>query len=187
MPQIKLREKAQIMTEEDLGRCIARIAHEIIEKNKGVDNLVIVGMRTRGFHIAKRIAQKILEIEKRTIPVGALDVTFYRDDYRTGLKQPGIRATEIHFPIEEQHVILVDDVLYTGRTVRAALDELVDLGRARSIQFAVLVDRGHREMPIRADYVGKNVPTAQDEEVAVRMKEEDQADGVWLMEVEACR
>ncbi len=187
MPKVKLKEKALIMTEEDLGRCIARMAHEIVEKNKGVDNLVIVGMRTRGYHIAGRIAKKIEEIENRSISVGALDVTFYRDDYRTGLKQPGVKATEILFPIEDQHVILVDDVLYTGRTVRAALDELVDLGRARSIQFAVLVDRGHREMPIRADYVGKNVPTAQNEEVAVKVKEEDQVDGVWLMEVEPCR
>ena len=180
---VKLKEKSQVLTDLDLDRCITRMAHEIIEHNKGVENLVVVGMRTRGYHIAKRLAAKIEEIENRKIPVGALDVTFYRDDYRTKLKQPGVRATEILFPIEGQRVILVDDVLYTGRTVRAALDELVDLGRAQNIQFAVLVDRGHREMPIRADYVGKNIPTSQDEEISVRVKEEDNADGVWLMEV----
>lgn len=186
MPEIELREKSQVMTDKDIQRCIVRIAHEIIERNKGVDDLVVVGMRTRGYHIAKRIAEKILEIEKRGVSVGALDVTFYRDDFRTNLKQPGVKATEILFPIEKRNVILVDDVLYTGRTVRAALDELTDLGRSKSIQLAVLVDRGHREMPIRADYVGKNIPTAQDEEVAVRMKEEDNVDGVWLMEVKSC-
>lgn len=184
MANVNLKEKSQIMTGDDLQRCIARIAHEIVERNKGVENLVIVGMRTRGYHLANRIAQKISEMEKKKIPVGALDVTFYRDDFRTKLKDPGIKATEIHFPIEGQHVILVDDVLYTGRTVRAALDELIDLGRAKSIQFAVLVDRGHREMPIRADYVGKNIPTALNEEITVRVNEEDGTDGVWLMEVE---
>jgi pyrimidine operon attenuation protein/uracil phosphoribosyltransferase len=185
MSEIKLREKSLIMSEHDLERCITRMSHEIIEHNKGVENLVIVGMRTRGYHVAGRIAKRIAEIEGRAIPVGALDVTFYRDDFRTILKQPGVKATEIHFEIEDQHVILVDDVLYTGRTVRAALDELVDLGRPRTIQFAALIDRGHREMPIRADYVGKNIPTSLNEEVAVKVKEEDGIDGIWLMEVEA--
>jgi pyrimidine operon attenuation protein/uracil phosphoribosyltransferase len=183
MPELHLTEKSQVMNEEDVARCIARMAHEIIEHNKGVKNIVMAGMRTRGYHIAHRLAEKIKEIEKQPIPVGAIDVTFYRDDYRTKLKQPGVQATEIHFPIEEQHVILVDDVLYTGRTTRAALDELMDLGRPQTIQLAVLVDRGHREIPIRADYVGKNIPTAQNEEVAVRVKEIDGVDGVWLMEV----
>ncbi len=184
--EIKLKEKNQIMTKEDMQRCISRISHEIIEHNGETKDVIIVGMRTRGYHIAKRIAEEIFKIRQEKILVGALDVTFYRDDFRTKLKQPGVKATEILFEVENKHVILVDDVLYTGRTVRAALDELNDLGRPKSVQLAVLIDRGHREMPIRADYVGKNIPTAQNEEIAVRVQEEDNIDNVWLMEVKSC-
>lgn len=185
MSEIKLKEKIQIMSPEDIERCLTRISHEIVEHNKGVENCVVVGMRTRGYHLACRIGRKISEIENKKVPVGALDVSFYRDDFRSKVKQPGVKATDILFSIDEQNVILVDDVFYTGRTVRAALDELVDLGRPKTIQFAVLVDRGHREMPIKADYIGKNIPTSQYQEVAVRVTEEDKVDGVWMMEVEA--
>ena len=186
MNEIELKEKKQIMSDEAMQRCIARIAHEIIEHNGGVEDIIIVGMRTRGYHIAERIAKEIFKIKEKNILVGALDVTFYRDDFRTKFKQPGVKATDILFEVENKHVILVDDVLYTGRTVRAALDELNDLGRPKSVQLAVLVDRGHREMPIRADYIGKNIPTAQNEEIAVRVQEEDGTDNVLLMEVESC-
>ncbi|RMI04820.1 MAG: bifunctional pyr operon transcriptional regulator/uracil phosphoribosyltransferase PyrR [Calditrichaeota bacterium] len=176
------RIKAQVLTADDLQRIITRLAHEILEKNRGTENLVLVGLRTRGAYLAERISQKIQEIEGVSVPTGFLDVTLYRDDFRTRLKQPSVEVTNIPFAIDEQNVVLIDDVLYTGRTVRAALDALMDFGRPRRIYLAVLVDRGHRELPIKADFVGKNIPTSIGEEVRVKMKEVDEEDGVYLVE-----
>ena len=175
--------KAKIIDEEGLNRTLTRLAHEILEKNKGSKNLVLIGMRTRGEFIAERIKQKIKEIDKSDPSYGVLDVTLYRDDFRTRLKQPEISVTNITFDVNDRDVILIDDVLYTGRTVRAALDALMDLGRPNTIQLCVLVDRGHRELPIRADFVGKNIPTSINEEVRVRIKETDGEDGVFLVNV----
>jgi len=175
-------EKAQILDEAGIQRVITRIAHEIVERNKGTESLVLVGLRSRGVDLARRIARKLQEIEGREVPVGALDVTLYRDDLGRSVSQPLVRKTEIPFPIDNKKVILVDDVLYTGRTIRAAMDSLMDLGRPRLIQLAVLVDRGHRELPIRADYVGKNVPTAKTERVQVMLQEEDGVDRVVILE-----
>ncbi len=173
--------KAKIIDEEGLNRTLTRLAHEILEKNKGSKNLVLIGMRTRGEFIAERIKQKIKEIDKSDPSYGVLDVTLYRDDFRKRLKQPEISVTNITFDVNDRDVILIDDVLYTGRTVRAALDALMDLGRPNTIQLCVLVDRGHRELPIRADFVGKNIPTSINEEVRVRIKETDGEDGVFLV------
>lgn len=173
--------KAKIIDEEGLNRTLTRLAHEILEKNKGSKNLVLIGMRTRGEFIAERIMQKIKEIDKSVPSYGVLDVTLYRDDFRTRLKQPEISVTNFTFNVNDRDVILIDDVLYTGRTVRAALDALMDLGRPNTIQLCVLVDRGHRELPIRADFVGKNIPTSINEEVRVRIKETDGEDGVFLV------
>lgn len=175
--------KAKIIDEEGFNRTLTRLAHEILEKNKGSKNLVLIGMRTRGEFIAERIKQKIKEIDKSDPSYGVLDVTLYRDDFRTRLKQPEISVTNITFDVNDRDVILIDDVLYTGRTVRAALDALMDLGRPNTIQLCVLVDRGHRELPIRADFVGKNIPTSINEEVRVRIKETDGEDGVFLVNV----
>ncbi|MBI5808669.1 MAG: bifunctional pyr operon transcriptional regulator/uracil phosphoribosyltransferase PyrR [Ignavibacteriales bacterium] len=175
--------KAKIIDEEGLNRTLTRLAHEILEKNKGSKNLVLIGMRTRGEFIAERIKQKIKEIDKSDPSYGVLDVTLYRDDFRKRLKQPEISVTNITFDVNDRDVILIDDVLYTGRTVRAALDALMDLGRPNTIQLCVLVDRGHRELPIRADFVGKNIPTSINEEVRVRIKETDGEDGVFLVNV----
>lgn len=177
------KSKAKIMDAKALDRALTRIAHEIIERNKGVENLVIIGMQTRGVKLAKIITEKIKSIEKRDVLFGVLDVTLYRDDFRAKLKQPVVKVTEIPFQIDNTNIILVDDVLYTGRTVRAALDELMDFGRPKSIQLAVLIDRGHRELPIKAEYVGKNVPTSVNEEVAVKVKDVDGEDGVDLVEI----
>lgn len=174
--------KAKVIDEVGLSRTVTRLAHEILEKNKGSENIVLVGMRTRGEFLANRIKQKIEEIDQSEVFLGVLDVTLYRDDFRTRLKQPEVSVTDISFDINEKDVVLIDDVLYTGRTVRAALDALMDLGRPSSIQFCVLVDRGHREMPIVADFVGKNIPTSINEEVKVRMKEVDDEDAVYLVE-----
>ena len=174
--------KAKIIDEEGLNRTLTRLAHEIIERNKGTENLAIIGMRTRGVYLAKRIVRKIEEIEGKKIPFGILDVTLYRDDFRTKLKQPVVQVTDIPFDIDGMNVILVDDVLYTGRTTRAALDALMDFGRPARIQLAVLVDRGHRELPIKADFVGKNIPTSIGEEIQVKMKETDGEDCVLLVE-----
>ena len=174
--------KAKIIDEIGFGRTITRLAHEIVEKNKGIRDVVIIGMRTRGEFIAKRIQEKIKEIESVNPELGILDITLYRDDFRTRLKQPEVSVSNITFDITEKHVILVDDVLYTGRTVRAALDALMHLGRPHSIQLCVLVDRGHREMPIIADFVGKSIPTSINEEVKVRLKEIDEEDAVYLVE-----
>ena len=174
--------KAKIIDEAGLNRTITRLAHEILEKNKGSENIILIGMRTRGEFLAKRIQDKITSIDKVTPTLGILDATLYRDDFRTRLKQPEVSVTDITFDITEKDVILIDDVLYTGRTTRAALDALMDLGRPSTIQFCVLVDRGHREMPIKADFIGKNIPTSVNEEVKVKMKEIDDEDAVYLIE-----
>ncbi len=179
---MKVSEKAQIMDATAIQRALTRVAHEIIEKNKGTANLVLIGLRSRGVDLARRLSQRLKEIDGGQIPVGALDITLYRDDLGKAGRHPTVRKTEITFSIEDKKVILVDDVLYTGRTTRAAMDGLMDLGRPRAIQLAVLVDRGHRELPIRADYVGKNVPTAKTEQVQVMLQEEDGVDRVVIME-----
>jgi pyrimidine operon attenuation protein/uracil phosphoribosyltransferase len=183
-PKIRpLVEKARIMSEDDMRRAISRLSHEILERNGGPDGILICGIRTRGQFLAERIVAKIKEIEGVRVPQGILDITLYRDDLQTIAKQPVIRSTQIPISIVDKHVILVDDVLYTGRTIRAAMDEVIDFGRPRTIQLAVLVDRGHREFPIRADYVGKNVPTSQTEIVKVQFLEVDGKDSVVVCEL----
>ncbi len=177
-----MKIKAAIIDSKGLMRTITRLSHEILEKNRGAKNLVLIGIRTRGEFLAKRIKEKILEIENIDLPLGILDATLYRDDFRTRMKQPKISVTEINFDISGKDIILIDDVLYTGRTVRAALDALMDLGRPGSIQLCVLVDRGHREMPIKPDFVGKNIPTSINEEVKVKMTEIDEEDSVYLVD-----
>lgn len=177
-----MKIKAKIIDQEGLNRTITRLSHEILEHNKGSENIVIIGMRTRGEFLAQRIQSKIEEIDGKKPLLGILDATLYRDDFRTRLKQPEVSVTDITFDITEKDVILVDDVLYTGRTTRAALDAIMDLGRPSSIQFCVLVDRGHREMPIKADFIGKNIPTSLNEEVKVKMNEIDDEDAVYLIE-----
>lgn len=173
--------KAKVIDEEGLNRTLTRLAHEILEKNKGSKNLVLIGMRTRGEFIGERIRNKIKEIDNSGPNFGVLDITLYRDDFRTRLKQPEISVTNITVDLNDRDIILIDDVLYTGRTVRAALDALMDLGRPNTIQLCVLVDRGHRELPIRADFIGKNIPTSINEEVRVRIKETDGEDAVYLV------
>lgn len=176
--------KACIMDAEQMKRAMVRIAHEIVERNGGAKELVIVGIQRRGVQLADRIAATINGFEADTVPVGTLDITLYRDDLTTLGPQPRVGPTSIPVNIEDRHVVLVDDVLYTGRTVRAALDELMmDFGRARSIQLAVLIDRGHRELPIRADYVGKNVPTSKREVIKVQVAEVDGVDQVLVGEM----
>lgn len=175
--------KAKVIDKEGLDRTVTRLAHEILERNKGSKNLVIIGMRTRGEFLANRIHRKIEEIDKAKVNIGILDITLYRDDFRQRLKQPEVSVTDITFDINEKDVILIDDVLYTGRTVRAALDALMDLGRPSTIQFCVLVDRGHRELPIRADFIGKNIPTSINEEVKVKLEEHDGEDAVYLVDI----
>ena len=177
-----MRKKAIIMDEEKIRRSVMRIAHEIIEKNAGTEDVALVGIRTRGYPIAERIRDNIEEIEGRDVPLGILDITLYRDDLSKLSYQPVVNSTQIDFRIENTTVVLVDDVLYTGRTVRAALDAIVDLGRPKSIQLAVLVDRGHRELPLRADYIGKNVPTSKKEIVTVNLIEIDGKDEVVIQE-----
>ncbi len=177
-----MKIKAKIIDEQGMVRTITRLAHEILEKNKGAENIAILGMRTRGEFIAKRIQNKIKEIDNSDVPLGILDVTLYRDDFRMRLKQPEVSVTDITFDLTEKDIILCDDVLYTGRTVRAALDAVMDLGRPKTVQLCVLVDRGHRELPIKPDYVGKNIPTSINEEVKVKLKEIDQEDAVYLIE-----
>lgn len=170
------------MDKETLNRSLMRIAHEILEKNKGTKDLCLIGIRNRGAHLARRLAECIEKIDQVKIPVGILDITLYRDDLTLIANQPVVRKTEIGFDINEKNVVLVDDVLYTGRTIRAALDALIDFGRPKSIHLAVLVDRGHRELPIRADYVGKNIPTSQNETIEVRLSEVDGKDEVVIIE-----
>jgi pyrimidine operon attenuation protein/uracil phosphoribosyltransferase len=179
----QVREKAEIVDADGLRRAVTRIAHEIIEKNDGAGGLVLVGIRRRGVPLAHRIAAKIREFEGVEVPVGALDITLYRDDLQTISHQPIVGATDIPVAIDGRVVVLVDDVLFTGRTARAALDELIDFGRPRAIQLAVIVDRGHREVPIRADYVGKNVPTSRREVIMVKVEEIDGHDGVSIGEM----
>ena len=178
------RLKAQIMDSTGMDRTLTRLAHEILERNKGAESIVIVGIRTRGEFLARRIARKIETSEQVSLKIGSLDITLYRDDLLGKLEQPQLKSTEILFDLNERNVILIDDVLYTGRTIRAALDALIDLGRPRTIQLAVLVDRGHRQLPIRADYVGKNVPTAPGESIRVHVQEVDGEDAVLLMHPE---
>ncbi|GHF96470.1 bifunctional protein PyrR [Deinococcus piscis] len=172
--------KAVILDSHEVRRAMTRIAHEIIERNKGAEGLALIGVHTRGIPLAARLAAKLSELEGVDVPTGSLDITLYRDDLSEVARQPIIRETEVPFDLAQRRVILVDDVLFTGRTVRAALDALIDIGRPTGIQLAVLVDRGHRELPIRADYVGKNLPTAQDEVVKVKLQETDGTDSVEL-------
>lgn len=178
-----LKVKALIMDEDKIRRSLTRVAHEIIEKNRGIDNLALVGIRTRGVPLAQRLKKSIEQIEGHQVDIGILDITLYRDDLSSLASQPILNKTEVPFNIGGKNIVLVDDVLYTGRTVRAALDALVDLGRPKSIQLAVLVDRGHRELPIRADYIGKNLPTSKVESVAVKLKEIDGIDEVLIQEI----
>ena len=182
---MKFREKAKIMDKEIMQRALKRIAHEIVEKSKGTKDLAVVGIRNRGAYLAERIVAYIGQIEKTKIPVGILDITLYRDDLSTVSEQPQVHKTEIDFDITGKKIILIDDVLYTGRTIRCALDALIDFGRPKYIQLAVLLDRGHRELPIRADYIGKNVPTALKETVQVKLKEVDGKDEVVILEQRA--
>jgi len=178
-------DDALVMDAAKMDRTLTRMAHEIVEKNREMEDLVLVGIRTRGVPLAERLARKIHEIEKVEVPVGLLDITLYRDDATTIGPHALLKATLIHFPIDGKKVILVDDVLFTGRTIRAALDGIMDFGRPSCIQLAVLVDRGHRELPIRADYVGKNLPTSREERVDVILKEEDGEDAVRLARTSA--
>lgn len=177
-------KKNVIMDADAMRRAIVRISHEIIEKNKGVENVILVGIRTRGVPIAKRIAQTIESIENVKLPVGMLDITLYRDDLSTLAYNPIVHGTELDMDLKDKTIVLVDDVLYTGRTIRAALDALIDMGRPKTIQLAVLIDRGHRELPIRADFAGKNVPTSRKEAVNVFLAEEDGVDEVAIGEME---
>lgn len=177
----ELSFKKMIIDEDGIRRAITRIAHEIVEKNKGTEDLVIVGIKTRGVPLAQRLSEWIKEFEGVEVPVGILDITLYRDDLSLIAQQPIVHRTEIPFDINDRKVVLVDDVLYTGRTVRAALDALMDIGRPKLIQLAILVDRGHRELPIRADFVGKNLPTSRDEVVNVNLKEIDEEDSVLIL------
>lgn len=176
-----LKEKAEILGKDDIERMLTRIAHEIVERNQGAGDLALVGIQTRGVQIAHRLAGKIASFEAITVPVGTVDVTLYRDDLSTR-PHSTFHSTELNFSVDDKTIVLVDDVLYTGRTIRAALDALIDFGRPRRVQLAVLVDRGHRELPIRADYIGKNIPSAKREEVLVRLSEIDGEDRVYIAE-----
>lgn len=179
-----MRQKSQIMDEAALGRALMRISHEIVEKNKGAENVVLVGIRRRGEPIARRIQENIGRIEGLEPPCGSIDIKFYRDDLTELAESPLVKKAGLPFPVADRDVILVDDVLYTGRTARAAIEAVFTCGRPRTIQFAALVDRGHRELPIRADFVGKNLPTSHSELVEVRLPEYDGETGVFLMEHE---
>jgi pyrimidine operon attenuation protein/uracil phosphoribosyltransferase len=172
----------EILDKESINRAIKRIAHELLEKNKGAKDLCLIGIRNRGVYLAHRLHESIQDIEHKKIPVGILDITLYRDDLTLISSQPVVHKTEIDFDITDKHVILVDDVLYTGRTVRAALDALIDLGRPKTIQLAVLIDRGHRELPIRPDYTGKQISTSKKETIEVRFVESDGKDEVVIVE-----
>lgn len=176
--------KTKIFDTDSFRRTVNRLAHEVVERNKGTENLAIVGIRTRGEYLARRLAKKIEEIEGKTVQVGILDITLYRDDLRGRLDQPHLKSTEILFDITGKVVVLVDDVLFTGRTIRSALNALTDLGRPALIQLLVLIDRGHRELPIKAEFIGKNIPTSLKQEIKVMMTETDSEDGVYLADVE---
>lgn len=177
-----MKIKAQLLDDKGIDRALKRVAHEIIEKNSGAERVVLVGIKTRGVPIALRVAALIKEFEGIEVPVGIVDITLYRDDLTQQYEDPNLNSTKIDFDINNKVVVLVDDVLFTGRTVRAAMDALVDIGRPKSIQLAVLVDRGHRELPIRADFVGKNVPTSTSEVVSVKLSETDGEDKVVIGE-----
>lgn len=179
----QLKDKKTLMDEVDIKRALTRIAHEIIEKNKGVEGAVIIGIRRRGGPLAERLAANIKAIENVDIPVGLLDITLYRDDLTSLSTSPQLHRTDVLFDISDKTVILVDDVLFTGRTIRAAMDALMDLGRPKRIQLAVLIDRGHRELPIKADYIGKNVPTAAEEIISVNLVDYDGKDQVIIKEL----
>jgi pyrimidine operon attenuation protein / uracil phosphoribosyltransferase len=172
-----------IMTGPDLRRAIARIAHEIVERNRGVDSLILLGIQTRGVPLARRLQAKINELEGSLVPLGELDITLYRDDFGRRKLKSSLGRSDVPVSLSDRRVVLVDDVMFTGRSVRAALDSIMDYGRPSNVQLAVLVDRGHRELPIRADYVGKNVPTARDEDVAVHLEETDGADEVVIKRI----
>lgn len=174
--------KAKIIDDLGVQRFVTRISHEILERNKGSKTLVLMGVRTRGEFLAKRVQEKIKEIEGIELPLGVLDATLYRDDFRQRLKQPDVSVSNITFDVNDKNIILIDDVLYTGRTVRSALNAVMDLGRPNTIQLCVLVDRGHRELPIKADYVGKNIPTSIDESIKVKLTEVDGEDAVYLVD-----
>ena len=180
-----MKLKAQSLDEAGMNRALVRISHEILEHNKGAENLRLVGVRRRGGPIARRIAENIRGIEGREILVGSIDIAFYRDDLSRLTEMPELRRTELPFDVNDRDVVLVDDVIYTGRTARAAIEAVFSCGRPRSIQLAVLVDRGHRELPIRPDYVGKNLPTSRQELVEVRLPEFDGETGVFLMDMQA--
>ncbi|MEH6946279.1 bifunctional pyr operon transcriptional regulator/uracil phosphoribosyltransferase PyrR [Bacillus sp. JJ634] len=184
MEVASLKEKAIVLDEQAIRRALTRIAHQIIEKNKGIENCVLIGIRTRGIYLANRLAERIQQIEGKAIQIGEIDITMYRDDLskKTTDGEPLVKGSDINVDITDKTVVLVDDVLFTGRTVRAALDALVDIGRPSQIQLAVLVDRGHRELPIRADFVGKNVPTSQSEKISVTLTEIDDIDQVSILE-----
>ena len=178
-----MKEKAVIMDMNAMSRAITRIAHEIIEKNKGVGNLALIGIQRRGVPLARRIAEKIGNVEGKEIEVGILDITFYRDDLSMLSEHPVVNGTQIDFNLNDMKIVLVDDVLYTGRTVRAAIDAVMDVGRPSQIQLAILIDRGHRELPIRADYVGKNVPTSKSELISVKVEEYDGVNTVIISDM----
>ena len=170
-----------IMDAGDIARALTRVAHEILERNKGVKDLALVGIRTGGVHLAHRLAKRIQEIEQASVPIGDLDITLYRDDLSLRKEQPVLRTTSVPFDISDKIVVLVDDVLFTGRTIRAAMDGLMDLGRPAEIQLAVLVDRGHRQLPIKANYIGKNLPTSREEQVQVLLEEAGEDDRVVIL------
>lgn len=175
------REEKLVMDAGDIARALTRIAHEILERNKGVKNLALVGIRTGGVHLAHRLAKRIQDIEGVPVPIGELDITLYRDDLSLRKDQPVLRKTSVPFDVSDKIVVLVDDVLFTGRTIRAAMDGLIDLGRPEEIQLAVLVDRGHRQLPIKANYIGKNLPTSRDESVQVLLEEQGEEDRVIIL------
>ena len=179
---MRFRKKAEIMDETAMGRAIKRIAHEVIERNKGTEGLMLIGIQRRGVPLAQRIGAHIQREEGVELPVGTLDITFYRDDLSLLDEHPQVKGTDVPADVNGKHVVLVDDVLYTGRTARAAMDAIMDMGRPKTIQLAVLIDRGHRELPIRADYVGKNVPTSHLETIAVNLTETDGREIVELFE-----
>lgn len=174
-------ETTEVMDQKKVQRALMRIAHEIIERNSGAENLAIIGIKTRGDYLADRVAENIKKVENVDVPVGYMDITFYRDDVHTRFEQPEVHKTEVLFPIDDKVVVLVDDVLFTGRTIRAALDQVIDFGRPKAIQLAVLVDRGHRELPIKADYVGKNIPTSISDDVEVHVTPIHNEDSVHLV------
>lgn len=171
--------KKEVVDAVTMKRALTRISYEIIERNKGIQDIVLVGIKTRGIYIAQRLAERLKQLEDIDVPVGELDITLYRDDVKD-MEEPELYSSDVPVSIEGKEVILVDDVLYTGRTIRAAMDAVMDLGRPRKISLAVLVDRGHRELPIRADYVGKNIPTSKTEEIIVEMEERDGADRIMI-------